>query len=135
MKHMETEGAWHATVRKIVRGIPIALVAVGSMILLFADLQSTYPAMVVEVGDRFYLSREKYPTGKTVDILYDVGDPTRFHPEGDTMFLRHGGAVSTGVIWLLASAVFVHVVTTAFYGGRIDFRPLWQSVADISHRR
>ena len=82
-----------------------------------------------------YMDHEKYPVGKTVDILYDVSDPTHFHLEEDPMFLRHGGAVRIGIIWIIASAVFVYVLMTVGYGVRIDLGPLWQSIADTFHRR
>lgn len=81
------------------------------------------------------MNREKYPVGKTVDILYDVSVPTHFHLEEDPMFLRHGGAVPIGIIWIIASAVFVYVVVMVVYGERIDFEPLWQSIVGIFHRR
>lgn len=81
------------------------------------------------------MNREKYPVGKTVDILYDVSDPTHFHLEEDPVFLRHGGAVPIGIIWIIASAVFVYVVVTVVYGERIDFGPLWQSIADTFNIR
>ena len=51
------------------------------------------------------------------------------------MFLRHGGAVRIGIIWIIASAVFVYVVVTVVYGERIDFGPLWQSIADTFNIR
>ena len=82
-----------------------------------------------------YMDHEKYPVGKTVDILYDVSDPTHFHLEEDPMFLRHGGAVRIGIIWIIASAVFVYVLMTVGYGERIDLGPLWQSIADTFHRQ
>ena len=65
MKHAETEGAWGAAIRKIVWGVPIALVVIGSLILLFAYLQPTYTATVVEVGDRSYTPSRKMVRGHT----------------------------------------------------------------------
>ena len=82
-----------------------------------------------------YMDHEKYPVGKTIDILYDVSDPTHFHLEEDPMFLGHGGAVRIGILWIIASAVFVYVVVTVVYGERIDFGPLWQSIADTFNIR
>lgn len=40
--------------RRIIWGVPTALVVIGLPILLLACLQPTYTATVVEVGDRFY---------------------------------------------------------------------------------
>ena len=48
------EGTWDVTIRKIVWGVPIATVAIGLLILLFACLQSSYIATVKEVGDTAY---------------------------------------------------------------------------------
>ena len=81
------------------------------------------------------MDRDKYPVGKTVDILYDVSDPTHFHLEEDPEFLRPGGDVRIGIIWIIASAVFVYVVLTVVYGERIDFGPLRQVIVDRFHRR
>ena len=81
------------------------------------------------------MDRDKYPVGKTVDILYDVSDPTHFHLEEDPEFLRPGGDVRIGIIWIIASAVFVYVVLTVVYGERIDFGPLRQVIVDLFHRR
>ena len=49
--------------RRIIWGVPAILVAVGLLILLFACLQPTYTATVVEVGDRFYTPARKMVRG------------------------------------------------------------------------
>ena len=51
--------------RRIIWGVPAILVAVGLLILLFACLQPTYTATVVEVGDRFYTPARKMVRGTT----------------------------------------------------------------------
>ena len=51
MKQAETEGTWDATIRKIVWGVPIALVIIGLLILLFAWLQPSYTSTITEVGE------------------------------------------------------------------------------------
>ena len=50
----QVEGTWDATIRKIVWGVPIATVAIGLLILLFACLQPSYTATVKEVGETAY---------------------------------------------------------------------------------
>ncbi len=81
-----------------------------------------------------FMDREKYPVGKTIDILYDVSDPSRFHLEEDPMFLRHGGAVPLGIIWIIGSAVFVFVIVAVVFNESMDIRALWQSLSDVLNR-
>lgn len=81
-----------------------------------------------------YMDREKHPVGKAVDILYDVGDPTRFHLDEDPMFLRHGGAVPIGILWIIGSAVFTLVVVMLTFGESSDIGHLWRSAADAFNR-
>ena len=50
----QVEGTWDATIRIIVWGVPIATVAIGLLILLFACLQPSYTAAVKEVGETAY---------------------------------------------------------------------------------
>ena len=50
----QTEGTWDATIRKIVWGVPIAAVAIGLLILLFAYLQPSFTATVLNVGETAY---------------------------------------------------------------------------------
>jgi len=50
----QTEGTWDATIRKIIWGVPIAAVAIGLLILLFAYLQPTHTATVTDVGKVIY---------------------------------------------------------------------------------
>ena len=50
----QVEGTWDATIRIIVWGVPIATVAIGLLILLFACLQPSYTATVKEVGETAY---------------------------------------------------------------------------------
>ncbi len=63
MKRTETEGAWDATIRKIVWGMPVALVVIGLLILLFAWLQPTYAATVTKAGETFYTPARKMARG------------------------------------------------------------------------
>ena len=51
MKYVEAEGTWDATIRKIVWGVPLALVVIGLLILLFAWLQPSYTSTITEVGE------------------------------------------------------------------------------------
>lgn len=51
--------------RRIIWGVPAALVAIGLLIILLAWLQPTYTATVVEVGDRFYTPARKMVRGTT----------------------------------------------------------------------
>lgn len=50
----QTEGTWDATIRKIVWGVPIAAVAIGLLLLLFAYLQPSFTVTVLEVGETSY---------------------------------------------------------------------------------
>ena len=50
----QVEGTWDATIRIIVWGVPIATVAIGLLILLFACLQPSHTATVNEVGETAY---------------------------------------------------------------------------------
>ena len=51
----QTVGTWDATIRKIVWGVPIAAVAIGLLILLFAYLQPSYTATVMDVSETAYI--------------------------------------------------------------------------------
>ena len=51
--------------RRIVFGIPVALVVIGLLILMFAHLQPACPATVVEVGDRTYTPARRMVRGRT----------------------------------------------------------------------
>ena len=54
MKQAETEGTWEAAIRKTIWDIPSALVVIGLLILLFAHLQPSFTATVLEVGETSY---------------------------------------------------------------------------------
>ena len=71
MKQAETEGTWDATIRKIVWGVPIALVVIGLLILLFAWLQPSYTSTITEVGEISYTPARKMVRG-TSDAHYRV---------------------------------------------------------------
>ncbi len=71
MKQAETEGTWDATIRKIVWGVPIALVVIGILILLFAYRQPSFMATVTEVGEISYTPARKMVRG-TSDAHYRV---------------------------------------------------------------
>lgn len=71
MKHAETEGTWEAAIRKIIWGAPIALVVIGSLILLFAWLQPSYTSTITEVGEISYTPARKMVRG-TSDPYYRV---------------------------------------------------------------
>ena len=71
MKYVEAEGTWDATIRKIVWGVPVALVVIGLLILLFAWLQPSYTSTITEVGEISYTPARKMVRG-TSDSHYRV---------------------------------------------------------------
>lgn len=63
------------------------------------------------------LSRENFPAGTQIDILYDNNDPTHFHPDADPSFAAQGrGAIGKSIAWIIASAVLT-LLLTMFFGG------------------
>ncbi|MBQ6375037.1 MAG: hypothetical protein IJJ45_11215 [Clostridia bacterium] len=71
MKRTSTEGTWDAVIRKIVWGVPVALVVVGLLILLFARLQPSYTATVKAIGETSYTPSRKMVRG-TSSSYYKV---------------------------------------------------------------
>ena len=71
MKHAETEGTWEAAIRKIILGVPIALVIIGLLFLLFAHLQPSFTATVLEVGETSYTPSRTMVRGHS-SSYYDV---------------------------------------------------------------
>ena len=71
MKRAEAEGTWDAAIRKIVWGVPAALVVIGLLILLFAWLQPSYTSTITEVGEISYTPARKMVRG-TSDAHYRV---------------------------------------------------------------
>ena len=65
MNHAETEGTWDAAIRKIVWGVPAALVAIGLLVLLFAWLQPSCPATVTKIRETFYTPSRRMVRGTT----------------------------------------------------------------------
>ena len=82
------------------------------------------------------MDRERFPIGETVDILYDVSDPSRFHLEADPVFVSGGrGAIRISIFWILASAVLT-VVLAVFIGGlSLDFPHMWHSFREFLRSR
>ena len=69
------------------------------------------------------MNPERFPAGETVDILYDVSDPSRFHLEADPVFISGGGgAIRVSVIWILISAALTVALAVFVGGARIDLR-------------
>ena len=71
MKYVEAEGTLDATIRKIVWGVPIALVIIGLLILLFAWFQPSCTSTITEVGEISYTPARKMVRG-TSDAYYRV---------------------------------------------------------------
>ena len=74
-----------------------------------------------------HMDRETCPVGQTVDVIYDVSDPTHFHLASDSAY-ENGGrtAMKVAVIWILASAA-VTVALAVFVGGAsFDLSRLWR---------
>ena len=92
-----------------------------------------YPVPVIEFsaeGQSYRLVYENrldpdsFPKGETVDVLYDVSDPTHFHLDADPVFCSCGkAAIKFSLIWILASAALTFLLATVVGG----FRP------DLSH--
>ena len=71
------------------------------------------------------LDKRQYPVGKTVDILYDVSDPTHFHLQSDHAFYHGAGnAMRIGLIWIALSLLLTTVLAVLVGGATIDFRHL-----------
>ena len=67
--------------------------------------------------------------GATVDILYDVSDPTRFHLESDPVFTDPGGgAIRIALIWILLSAALTVFLAVFVGGATFNFRHLWHDI-------
>ena len=68
------------------------------------------------------MNKDQYPAGTSVDILYDVSDPSHFHLESDPVFTSPGsGAIKIALIWIIASAVLTVVLAVFVGGARFDF--------------
>ena len=72
---------------------------------------------------------DQHPVGKTVDICYDVSEPSHFHLSEDPVFTDPGGgAIRIALIWVLASAVLT-VLLAVFVGDlRLDFNRPWHQI-------
>lgn len=51
--------------KKLIWGVPITLVAIGLLIVLFAHLQPSVSATVIEVGEKYYTPARKLARGHT----------------------------------------------------------------------
>ena len=71
MKHAEAEGTWEAAIRRIIWGIPITLVVIGLLIVLFAYLQPSFTATVLEVGETSYTTSRTMVRGHS-SSYYEV---------------------------------------------------------------
>lgn len=73
------------------------------------------------------MDREKFPVGASVEILYDVNRPERFHLADDPVFLAPGqGAIRISILWILASAALTVFLTVFVGGARFDLRHLFR---------
>lgn len=62
--------------KKLIWGIPIALVAIGLLIVLFAHLQPSIPATVIEVGEKYYTPEKAMVRGHSsahYRVMLEVG--------------------------------------------------------------
>ena len=63
------------------------------------------------------LDREKHPVGESVDLLFDLNDPTHFHLEADENYANGGvNAIRVAAVWILLAAV-LSVALAVFVGG------------------
>lgn len=63
------------------------------------------------------MDKNAYPVGKSVDILYDVSDPSHFHLAEDPVFTDPGGgAIRLSLIWIFG-AVVLDIILAVFVGG------------------
>ena len=71
------------------------------------------------------VSRERYPEGTQVEVLYNINDPTQFHLASDEAFSHGGGTMMKfGAIWIVASLLLT-LALAVFVGGatKEDFLP------------
>ena len=74
------------------------------------------------------MNRAQYPEGTSVEVLYDVSDPTHFHLEADPVFIYRGaGAIRVSLIWILVSAALTIFLAVFVGGARFTFM-------DATHR-
>lgn len=85
----QTEGTWDATIRKIVWGVLIAAVVIGLLILLFAYLQPSYTATVMDVSETAYTPSRTMVRGHS-SSYYEV--------ELRVSFLNHQGTLETTTV-------------------------------------
>ena len=82
------------------------------------------------------MSRDQFPEGMSVDVLYDVSDPTHFHLADDPVFLTPGkGAIRVAVIWIVASAALTVFLAVFVGGARFDFGGIGRRVQSVFHGR
>ena len=80
------------------------------------------------------LSRQAYPVGEPVEVLYDVSDPTRFHLEADEAFYKGGGRlVRIGGLWIAASLALTLALAVFVGGASLDLNVLWHNVVRLAH--
>lgn len=81
------------------------------------------------------LDPKKFPAGTSVEILYDVNRPERFHLAEDPVFLAPGlGAIRISIIWILASAALTVILAVFVGGARFDLRSLWYDIQRLFRR-
>lgn len=80
------------------------------------------------------MDRKAFPVGLSVEVLYDVSDPTRFHLATDPVYTDPGkGAIRFAIIWIVASAA-LSLALAVFVGGldMSGFRELWHALRRLS---
>ena len=81
------------------------------------------------------LDPKEFPAGTSVEILYDVNRPERFHLAEDPVFLAPGlGAIRISIIWILASAALTVILAVFVGGARFDLRSLWYDIQRLFRR-
>ncbi len=94
------------------------------------------PVIEFEAGIQKYrleyenrMDKDMYPIGKTVGVLYDISDPTRFHLDSDPVFTDPGGgAIRIALIWIFLSAVLTVALAVFVGGATFDLGHMWRDI-------
>ena len=81
------------------------------------------------------MNPEKFPAGTSVEVLYDVNRPERFHLAEDPVFLAPGrGAIRLSILWILASAALTVFLAVFVGGATFDLRDFWYDIQRLFRR-
>lgn len=82
------------------------------------------------------MGRDAHPIGETVDVLYDVSDPSRFHLAYDPVYADPGGgAIRLAVIWIAVSAALTVALAVFVGGATFDLGQMWRDFMRTLHIR